>query len=89
MEILLSNALNSLWVFYLTIFSLHSYYPNVVGALDNCHLKVQLFEEDHINYYNYKNFHSIHLLAIALPDLRFTFVHAGHPGRYDLHNFKV
>ena len=58
------------------------YFPKVLGAIDSCHLPIELHEEDATNYRNYKSFNSIHLLAVALADLRFSFVYTGFPGRY-------
>ena len=57
------------------------YFPNVIGAMDGCHLEIELHGEDPNAYYNYLRFHSIHLLAVSLADLRFSYVYAGFPGR--------
>ena len=46
-------------------------------------MPIEIHGEDRQQYYNYKSFHSIHLKAVAIADLRFTFVYTGFPGRYD------
>ena len=58
-----------------------SYFPNVIGAMDGCHLEIELHGEDQYAYYNYLRFHSIHLLAVSLADLRFSYVYVGFPGK--------
>ena len=57
------------------------YFPNVIGAMDGCHLEIELHGEDPYAYYNYLRFHSIHLLAVSLADLRFSYVNVGFPGK--------
>ena len=57
-------------------------FPNVVGCLDGTHIKVEIKRNfDSHSYYNYKKFHSIHLLAVCRDDLSFTYIHTGWPGQ--------
>ena len=57
-------------------------FPNIVGYLDGTHIKVKIPRNlDSHSYYNYKKFHSIHLLAVCHEDLSFTYIHAGWPGQ--------
>lgn len=56
------------------------WFPNVIGALDSCHLRIELHGLHRLTYVNYKKFPSINLMAIALADLRFSAVYAGFPG---------
>ena len=55
------------------------YFPNVIGAMAECHLEIELHREDPNVYYNYLQFHSIHLMAVSLADLRFSYVNGGFP----------
>ncbi len=56
------------------------YFPNVLSAIDGCHLPIELHEEDRANFYNFKQYHSINLMAVALSDLHFSYIFAGWPG---------
>lgn len=56
------------------------YFPNVVGALDSCHLPVRVKKRERGSFYNYKNFHSIQLQAVCLPNRLFTDCFVGFPG---------
>lgn len=56
-------------------------YPLCLGALDGTHISITPpmgFETD---YFNYKKFHSIIMLAVVDANLRFTYVNVGAPGR--------
>lgn len=55
--------------------------PDVIGAIDGCHVRITrptVCEED---YYNRKKFHSIILQAVCDADMVFTDVFVGFPGR--------
>ena len=65
------------------------YFPNVLGAIDGCHLPIELHEEDAVNFYNFKQYHSINLMAVSLSDLRFSYIFAGWPRHsHDGHVFR-
>ena len=56
-------------------------YPMCLGSLDGTHLSVKPptgFESD---YFNYKKFFSIIMLAVVNAELKFTYVNVGAPGR--------
>ena len=56
-------------------------FPRVVGVLNGLHIKCYLpNNREKMSYYNYKKHFSMHLLAVCLPDLRFSYVFAGWPG---------
>ena len=59
-----------------------SYFPNVIGAIDDCHLEIELHGEDPYTYYNYLWFHSIHLLVVSLADLSFSYINVGFLGKW-------
>lgn len=55
--------------------------PDVIGAIDGCHVRITrptVCEED---YYNRKKFHSIILPDVCDADMVFTDVFVGFPGR--------
>ena len=56
------------------------YFPNVVGTLDSCHLPVHVKKRERGSFYNYKNFHSLQLQAVCLPNRLFTDCFVGYPG---------
>ncbi|XP_037939192.1 protein ANTAGONIST OF LIKE HETEROCHROMATIN PROTEIN 1-like [Teleopsis dalmanni] len=56
-------------------------FPQCLGALDGCHIKIRPNSEDAVDYYNYKGWHSIVLLALVDFRYRFMYVNVGTPGR--------
>ncbi|KAH7948827.1 hypothetical protein HPB49_002691 [Dermacentor silvarum] len=54
--------------------------PQAFGALDNCHFPVSPPKENAIDYYNYKGWYSV--LLLALVDHNYTnYTNLGYPGR--------
>ncbi|KAL3178515.1 hypothetical protein MRX96_038410 [Rhipicephalus microplus] len=61
-------------------------FPQAVGALDGCHFPVSPPKENAIDYYNYKGWYSVILLALVDHKYRFRYINVGCPGRcHDAH----
>ncbi|XP_050028799.1 uncharacterized protein [Dermacentor andersoni] len=56
-------------------------FPQGVGALDGCRIPVSPPKEHASDYYNYKGWYSIILLALVDHKYRFRYVNVGSPGR--------
>ncbi|KAH6923776.1 hypothetical protein HPB50_006671 [Hyalomma asiaticum] len=56
-------------------------FPQGVGALDGCHIPVSPPKEHATDYYNYKGWYSIVLLALVDHKYLFRYVSVGSPGR--------
>ena len=56
-------------------------YPHVLGAIDCKHVRIQKPKNGRSFYYNYKNTHSIILMAIARPDYECLYADVGSNGR--------
>ncbi|CAF3550803.1 unnamed protein product [Rotaria socialis] len=56
-------------------------YPMCLGALDGTHISIKPPQGLELDYYNYKKFHSIIMLATVDSNLLFTYVNVGAPGR--------
>ncbi|KAH6936453.1 hypothetical protein HPB50_017562 [Hyalomma asiaticum] len=56
-------------------------FPQGVGALDGCHIPVSPPKEHATDYYNYKGWYSIVLLALVDHKYLFRYVNVGSPGR--------
>ena len=54
-------------------------YPMCLGALDGTHFSVKHPIGLESDYYNYKKFHSIIILAVVNANLMFTYVNVGAP----------
>jgi hypothetical protein len=56
-------------------------YPQCLGALDGTHIPIKPPLGQETDYYNYKKYHSVIMLATVDSDLLFTYVNIGAPGR--------
>lgn len=56
-------------------------YPMCVGAVDGTHIAIKPPKGAESDYYNYKKYHSILMLAAVNSDLKFIYVNVGAPGR--------
>ena len=52
-------------------------FPNIIGAIDGCHIRISPKHEERIAYYNFKHYHSVHLQAVCIADRRFTDIFVG------------
>jgi len=53
----------------------------VVGAVDECHVRIKAPSLQQSDYLNQKFEHSVNVLAVASANLKFIYVYAGFPGR--------
>lgn len=56
-------------------------FPNVVGAVDDTHIKIQKPATDPASYFDYKKNYSIHLQAVCDSKTRVLFYYIGAPGK--------
>ncbi|XP_077485398.1 uncharacterized protein LOC144095595 [Amblyomma americanum] len=56
-------------------------FPQAVGALEGCHFPVSPPKDKATDYYNYKGWHSVILLALVDHKYKFRFVRVVTPGR--------
>ncbi|KAG0430745.1 hypothetical protein HPB47_021501 [Ixodes persulcatus] len=64
-------------------------FPQGIAALDGCHFPVSPPKVNASDYYNYKGWYSIILLALVDHRYRFRYVNVGTPGRcHDAHVFR-
>ena len=56
------------------------HFPNVIPCIDGLHCEIEIHGEDRNSHWNYKQYHSLHLQACCLYDLRFCDIFAGVPG---------
>ncbi|XP_054083754.1 putative nuclease HARBI1 isoform X2 [Zeugodacus cucurbitae] len=56
-------------------------FPQCFGAVDGCHIEVQPKKVEAIDYYNYKGWYSVILLASCDQRSKFTYINIGSTGR--------
>ncbi|XP_067648025.1 uncharacterized protein [Eurosta solidaginis] len=56
-------------------------YPQCIGAIDGCHIEIHPKKEEAVDYYNYKGWYSVVLLALVDAKYRFMYIHCGSPER--------
>ena len=52
-------------------------FPNVIGAVDGCHIRISPNDDERNAYFNFKHYHSIHLQAVSSYDRKFTDIFVG------------
>ena len=53
-------------------------FPNVIGAIDGCHIRISPNDNEKQAYRNYKRYHCIHLQAVCSYDCKFIDVFVGY-----------
>ena len=53
-------------------------FPNVIGVIDGCHIRISANENEKQAYRNYKQYHSIHLQAVCSYDRKFINIFVGY-----------
>ena len=61
--------------------------PQIVGAIDGCHIEINAPPDNHEDYFNRKQHYSVNLQAIANCELKFIHVSFGYPG--SIHDARV
>ncbi|XP_046405087.1 putative nuclease HARBI1 [Ischnura elegans] len=56
-------------------------FPGTIGAIDGCHIPMKTPIHGGADYYNYKGWHSVILLAVVDSQYRFIYCNSGYPGR--------
>ena len=56
-------------------------FPQCYGAIDGCHIEVNVPKSEAVDYYNFKGWHSVLLFAAVDYKYRFTYINVGAPGR--------
>ncbi|XP_039968766.1 putative nuclease HARBI1 [Bactrocera tryoni] len=56
-------------------------FPQCFGAVDGCHIEVQPKKDEAVDYYNYKGWYSVILLASCDHRSKFTYINIGSTGR--------
>lgn len=62
-------------------------FPGVIGAIDGTHIRINAPKEHGQSYVNRKNYHSIILQAVCLPNMKFSHIYSGWPG--SVHDSRV
>ena len=70
------------WVKIANEFERRWNFPNCCGAIDGKHIRMQAPPSSGSQFYNYKHFHSIVLLAVVCANYTFTLVDIGDCGRH-------
>ena len=76
--IIFHSKSNSLTVCKDMVYIFHRKFPNIIGAIDGCHIKISPKQEERVAYYNFKHYHSVHLQAVCLYDRRFSDIFVGY-----------
>ena len=61
--------------------------PQIVGAIDGCHIEINAPPRNHEDYYNRKQHYSVNLQAIVDSNLKFIHATVGYPG--SIHDARV
>ncbi len=69
------------WRTIATRFALRWNFHHTLGAIDGKHIRIRKPDKSGSQFYNYKQYFSIILLAIVDADYRFMYVETGAPGR--------
>ena len=56
------------------------HFPQIVGAVDGCHIEIKALPQDKEDYFNRKQYYSINLQGIVNPQLHFQHIAVGFPG---------
>ncbi|CAG2185824.1 HARBI1 [Mytilus edulis] len=65
-------------------------FPNVIGAIDGTHIRIQAPTTDEASYVNRKGYHSINVQAVCDADGKFTNINTSWPGNaHDAHIFRT
>ena len=63
------------------------HFPQIVGAVDGCHIEINAPPENKEDYFNRKQYYSINLQGIVNPQLHFQHIAVGFPG--SIHDSRV
>ena len=56
------------------------HFPQIVGAVDGCHIEIKALPQDKEDHFNRKQYYSINLQGIVNPQLHFQHIAVGFPG---------
>ncbi|XP_045111700.1 putative nuclease HARBI1 [Portunus trituberculatus] len=54
--------------------------PEVIGAVDGCHIHIKAPSDTQADYINQNQRHTVNLMAVCTADKKFSFIQAGFPG---------
>ncbi|XP_025161387.1 protein ALP1-like [Harpegnathos saltator] len=80
-DIIFPECTEDMWIQKVKEFQDMWDFPNCIGAVDGKHVGLKAPPHSGSTFYNYKNMHSIVLMALADANCRFTVVHIGAEGR--------